>query len=72
MHQIKYCIDSLFVIHLFLKNPVLNVITREHLTLLAASLVTPSFLILRDSDTDSENVSLIRPSVSDGQKRCSA
>ena len=29
-------------------------------------------LILRDSDTDSENVSLIRGSVSDGQKTSSS
>ena len=29
-------------------------------------------LVLRDSDTDSENVSLIRRSVSDGQKTCSS
>ena len=29
-------------------------------------------LVLRDSDTDSENVSLIWLSVSDGQKACSS
>ena len=29
-------------------------------------------LVLRDSDTDSENVSLIRCSVTDGQKTCSS
>ena len=29
-------------------------------------------LVLRDSDTDSENVSLIRHSVSDGQKTCNS
>ena len=29
-------------------------------------------LVSRDSDTDSENVSLIRRSVSDGQKTCSS
>ena len=29
-------------------------------------------LVLRNSDTDSENVSLIRHSVSDGRKTCSA
>ena len=29
-------------------------------------------LVLRDSDTDSENVSLIQPSVSDGRKTCSS
>ena len=31
-----------------------------------------SSLVLRDSDTDSENVSLIRRSVSDGQETCSS
>ena len=29
-------------------------------------------LVLRDNDTDLENVSLIRRSVSDGQKTCSS
>ena len=33
--------------------------------------LSPS-LVLKDSDTDSENVSLILPSVSAGQKRCNS
>ena len=33
--------------------------------------VNYSHLTLRDSNTDSENVNLIRHSVSDGQKTCS-
>ena len=57
------------------RNSILNVITREHLTFLATCYVIISnfiSLVLRDSDRDSENVSLIRRSVSDGQKTCSS
>ena len=40
--------------------------------LVTSSLVTVISLVLWDSDTDSENVSLIRYSVSVGQKTCSS
>ena len=42
----------------------------EHLTFLVTCLVTLISLVSRDSDTDSENVSLIQRSVSDGKKSC--
>ena len=44
--------------------PFLDIIKREHLTFLAACLISQ-----QDSDRDPENVSLIRLSVSDGQKK---
>ena len=57
-------IDNLFIIYLSLKrNFILNVITGEHLTFLAAC-HQPRF----KGYTDSENVSLIRLSVSDDPK----
>ena len=59
--RLSYCSDNIFIIYIFSQKKFhLSVITREHLTFLA------------DSDTDSENVSLVRRSVSDGQKPCSS
>ena len=67
------CNDDLFNIYIFLKrNSILNVITREHLTFLAGMFTNVVSLILRDGDTDSENVSLIRRSASHGQKTCNS
>ena len=50
--------------------PYLKLITRYYLTFLAACFSNVISLVLWDFDTDSENVSLIRRSVSDGQKTC--
>ena len=65
----SYRIDnSLLYIFSSKEIPFLNVNKREHLTFLTISLE----MCLRHSDTDSENVSLIWHSVSDGQKTCSS
>ena len=52
--------------------PPVNVITQEHLRFHAACLLVSSALFLRDYDKDSENVSLLQRSLSDGHaiQRC--
>ena len=50
--------------------PSYSYITQEHLTYLAACLVTSSLVKSLDSDTDSVNVRVIRRSALDGQKAC--
>ena len=69
MHQI---IISLLNTRSSKEIPYLKLITRYYLTFLAACFSNVISLVLRDSDADSENVSLIRRSVSDGQKTCSS
>ena len=69
----SYYIGSLFIIYFFLKRNY--VFTCNYMGTCDVSCVCFSnviSLILRDSIMDSENVSLIQPSVSDGQKTCSS
>ena len=70
----SYSIDNLFIIYLLLKR---NSIFKRYYAatfdisrgMFSNGIINNVIsLVLRDSDTDSENVSLIRRSVSDGQK----
>ena len=65
----SYCIDNLSIIYLFFKR--FSVFKCNYGGTFDVSWVMFSnvfSLVVRDSDMDSENVSLIRRSVSDGQK----
>ena len=73
----SYCIDNLFIIYLFLKYSIFkrNYLETYDVSCSMFSNVIISniiSLILRDNDLDSENVSLIRLSMSDGQKTCNS
>ena len=69
----SFCIDNLFIIHLFLKrNSVLKGNYAGIFDFSCGMFSNVISLVLKQSDKDSENVSLIRFSVSDGQKTCSS
>ena len=65
----SYCIDNLFIIYLFLKrNSILNIINVSCGIFSKVIISNIISLVLRDSDAGSDNFSLIRRSVSGGQK----
>ena len=67
----SYCIDNSFIMYLFFKR---NSITFDVSCGMLSNVIICNVisLVLRGTDTDSENVSLIRHSLSDGQKICSS
>ena len=69
----SYYIDNLFIIYPFLKlNSTFKRNNAEVLNAYCGIIRYVTSLVLRDSDTGSENVTLIRRSVPDGQETCSS
>ena len=69
----RYCIDNLFIIYSFLKRN--SIFKRNYGGTFDVSCIMFSnvfHLLLRVNDMESENVTLIRRSVSDGQKTSSS